>query len=88
MILNRCADQRPAWAEVRIVSNGLKRGQTVLNCGLGGLENRNNHNSATGYLRLQFLLTLTNFTAPEKTAFLSQKTAYDARTMIQNQYRK
>ena len=43
MILNRCADRRPAWAEVRIVSNGLKRGQTVLNCGLGGLENRNNH---------------------------------------------
>ena len=43
MVLNRCADQRSAWAELRIVSNGLKRGRAALNCGQGGLGARNNH---------------------------------------------
>ena len=37
-----CADQRPAWAKLRIASNGLKHGQTALNCGQGGPEARNN----------------------------------------------
>ena len=40
--VNRCADQRPAWAELRSASNGLKRGQAALNCGRDGLEARNN----------------------------------------------
>ena len=49
-ILNRCVDLRPAWAEVRIVSNGLKRGQAALNYGRGGPEARNNH-LAEGFIR-------------------------------------
>jgi len=32
---------------VRIVSNGLKRGQAALNCGQSGPEARNNHIEAT-----------------------------------------
>ena len=41
--MNRCADRRPTWAELRIVLNGLKRGQAALNCGRSGPEARNNH---------------------------------------------
>ena len=40
--MNRCADRRPTWAELRIVLNGLKRGQAALNCGRSGPEARNN----------------------------------------------
>ena len=40
--VNRCADRRPTWAELRIVLNGLKRGQAALNCGRSGPEARNN----------------------------------------------
>ena len=58
MVLNRCADQRSAWAELRIVSNGLKRGRAALNCGQGGLGARNNQRSilsAVCYLHFRWM---------------------------------
>ena len=42
-MVNRCADQRPVWAELWIVSNELKCDRAALNCGQGGPETRNNH---------------------------------------------
>ncbi|MCF2684096.1 M24 family metallopeptidase C-terminal domain-containing protein, partial [Faecalicatena contorta] len=41
--VNKWTDLRSACAETRIVSNGLMRGLTALNCGMGGPETRNNH---------------------------------------------
>ena len=73
MGINKCADLRPACADMRIIENGLIRDQAALNCDQGGPEARNNHQVL---LFVLYYINSFDFAVPEN-LFVNLKKSID-----------